>query len=198
LPSDGCEPRDLIEAVARTLSLLKGTYGLAVVSPLCPQFIIGARLGSPLVLGIGRDETFLASDPAALAGPRDVVASLLGRTVVFGICLGQQVLAEALGGRTYKLPFGHHGSNHPVRHERSGRVEITAQNHNYAVDRDTLPSARVTHVNLNDGVVEGFCVESERAFCVQYHPEAGPGPHDARYLFDAFVHACEGGTFEGL
>jgi carbamoyl-phosphate synthase small subunit len=102
------------------------------------------------------------------------------------------VLAEALGATTYKLAFGHHGSNHPVRHLSSGRVEITAQNHNYAVDRDTIDGARITHLNLNDGVVEGFCVEDARAFCVQYHPEAGPGPHDARYLFDAFVELCDG------
>jgi carbamoyl-phosphate synthase small subunit len=137
-------------------------------------------------------------DPAALAEQRDVVAALLGNVPMFGICLGQQVLAEALGAATYKLRFGHHGSNHPVQHLSSGRVEITAQNHNYAVERDSLVGARVTHVNLNDGVVEGFCVPAARAFCVQYHPEAGPGPHDAAYLFDAFSELCDGKGMDDL
>ena len=137
-------------------------------------------------------------DPAALDRQRDVVAAVLGDVPIFGICLGQQVLAAALGASTYKLGFGHHGSNHPVRQVATGRIEITAQNHNYAVDRDSLRGARITHVNLNDGVVEGFCVPEARAFCVQYHPEAGPGPHDAAYLFDAFAELCEGNDMDGL
>ncbi len=138
-------------------------------------------------------------DPAALGAHRDVLAALVGEVPIFGICLGQQVLAAALGATTYKLPFGHHGSNHPVRHLATGRVEVTAQNHNYAVARESLPpGSRVTHVNLNDGVVEGFCVPDARAFCVQYHPEAGPGPHDARYLFDAFEALLDTGTMEGI
>ncbi len=110
---------------------------------------------------------------------------------MFGICLGHQILGLALGGSTYKLRFGHHGGNHPVRHEATGRVEITSQNHNYAVDADSLAGAgrrvALTHVNLNDGVVEGLRVLDAPAFGVQYHPEAGPGPHDARYLFDDFT-----------
>jgi carbamoyl-phosphate synthase small subunit len=106
---------------------------------------------------------------------------------VFGICLGHQILGLALGGTTYKLQFGHHGGNHPVRHEATGRVEITSQNHNYAVDAGSLPGVELTHVNLNDGVVEGFRVLDAPAFGVQHHPEAGPGPHDARYLFDDFT-----------
>ena len=105
---------------------------------------------------------------------------------VFGICLGHQFLASALGATTYKLPFGHHGGNHPVRRTDSGRVEITSQNHNYAVDAGSLAAAEVTHVNLNDGVVEGIRSLQTPAFGVQYHPEAGPGPHDARYLFEEF------------
>jgi carbamoyl-phosphate synthase small subunit len=105
---------------------------------------------------------------------------------IFGICLGHQLLADALGGSTYKLPFGHHGSNHPVKDLSSGKIEITAQNHNYAVVPDSLAHAVVSHVNLNDGVIEGIYAEGERCFSVQYHPEAGPGPHDARYLFDRF------------
>jgi carbamoyl-phosphate synthase small subunit len=112
------------------------------------------------------------------------VARLVGRVPVFGICLGHQLLCTALGGTTYKLPFGHHGSNHPVRRLADGRVEVTSQNHNYAVA--DVPDAEVTHVNLNDGVVEGVRHGTAAAFSVQYHPEAGPGPHDARYLFDEF------------
>ena len=107
---------------------------------------------------------------------------------VFGICLGHQLLGRALGAETVKLPFGHHGGNHPVRHLATGRVEITSQNHNFAVDADSLGGrAEVTHVNLNDGVCEGLRVRDAPAFSVQYHPEAGPGPHDSRYLFDEFA-----------
>jgi carbamoyl-phosphate synthase small subunit len=105
---------------------------------------------------------------------------------IFGICLGHQLLSTALGGTTYKLPFGHHGGNHPVQRLRDGAVEITSQNHNYAVAQGSLHSADVTHVNLNDGVVEGLRCRDVPAFSVQYHPEAGPGPHDARYLFEEF------------
>jgi len=140
------------------------------------------------------DGVFLSNgpgDPAALGTQTAIIEALLGRVPVFGICLGHQLLAAALGARTYKLPFGHHGGNHPVRRLDTGQVEITSQNHNYAVDGASLPStgeaaAEITHINLNDGVVEGFLCPKLRAFSVQYHPEAGPGPHDARYLFDRF------------
>ena len=102
------------------------------------------------------------------------------------ICLGHQLLATALGAATYKLPFGHHGGNHPVRRVATNTVEITSQNHNYAVAPRSLPAADVTHVNLNDGVIEGLACRDVPAFGVQYHPEAGPGPHDASYLFEEF------------
>ena len=105
---------------------------------------------------------------------------------IFGICLGHQLLAAALGGTTYKLPFGHHGANHPVQRLATGVVEITSQNHNYAVAAGSVPDAEVTHVNLNDGVIEGIRSPKAAAFSVQYHPEAAPGPHDARYLFGEF------------
>ncbi len=99
---------------------------------------------------------------------------------------GHQILATALGGTTYKLPFGHHGANHPVQRLETGVVEITSQNHNYAVAAGSIPEAETTHVNLNDGVIEGFRSLTAPAFSVQYHPEAAPGPHDARYLFGTF------------
>ncbi|MBK9178366.1 MAG: glutamine-hydrolyzing carbamoyl-phosphate synthase small subunit [Acidimicrobiales bacterium] len=125
-------------------------------------------------------------DPAAVVGAVDHIGGLLGEVPVFGICLGHQLLATALGGSTYKLTFGHHGGNHPVRRLATGRVEITSQNHNYAVAEGSLTDADVTHVNLNDGVIEGIRCRELPAFGVQYHPEAGPGPHDARYLFEEF------------
>jgi carbamoyl-phosphate synthase small subunit len=114
------------------------------------------------------------------------VGQLVGEVPVFGICLGHQLLASALGGETFKLRFGHHGGNHPVKRLETGTVEITSQNHGYAVADGSVADAELTHVNLNDGVVEGLRLSGERAFSVQYHPEAGPGPHDARYLFEEF------------
>jgi carbamoyl-phosphate synthase small subunit len=141
-------------------------------------------------LALDPDGVFLSNgpgDPAALEAQTSIVSDLLGKVPVFGICLGHQLLATALGAETYKLAFGHHGGNHPVRSVESGRVEVTSQNHNYAVSAPSLKGiAEITHVNLNDGVVEGIRATSGRAFGVQYHPEAGPGPHDARYLFGRF------------
>ena len=113
----------------------------------------------------------------------------MGRVPVFGICLGHQLCGLALGGKTYKLKFGHHGSNHPVKNLLTGHVEITAQNHGFVVDPDSLPASEVeiTHVNLNDGTNEGMRHRSLPFFSVQYHPEASPGPHDSHYLFRQFI-----------
>ena len=160
------------------------------------------------ILSSAPDGLFLSNgpgDPAVLTVPIATVRSLLGRIPVFGICLGHQVLALALGARTYKLPFGHHGGNHPVRRMIDGRIELTAHNHGFAVDlttggypgdlRKEVDPARLktrfgdviaTHVNLNDGTLEGLACPDSQAFSVQYHPEAAPGPHDALRYFDQF------------
>ena len=129
-------------------------------------------------------------DPAMAPYAVETIAGLLGKLPIFGICLGHQLLGRAIGAGTSKLPFGHHGGNHPVKNLTTGRIEITSQNHNFAVDADTLGDvATMTHVNLNDGVCEGMRVTGEQAFSVQHHPEANPGPHDSRYLFDDFAAA---------
>jgi len=134
-------------------------------------------------------------DPEPLHYVIDSLRELRGRTPIFGICLGHQLLALALGGRTFKLKFGHRGANQPVRNLGTGRVEITSQNHGFAVDADSLKQSGLTatHVNLNDGTLEGFRHDSEPIFAVQYHPEASPGPHDASYLFDCFRAMIETG-----
>ncbi|MHB1987507.1 MAG: glutamine-hydrolyzing carbamoyl-phosphate synthase small subunit [Acidimicrobiales bacterium] len=135
------------------------------------------------------DGVFLSNgpgDPSALSYISEQIQALLGEVPIFGICLGHQLLAGALGAKTYRMGYGHHGGNHPVRRLETGGVEITSQNHSYAVEEGSVLGAVVTHVNLNDGVIEGLRREDLRAFSVQYHPEAGPGPHDARYLFEQF------------
>jgi len=130
-------------------------------------------------------------DPAAVTYAIDNVRQCLGQKPLFGICLGHQLLGLALGGRTFKLKFGHRGGNQPVKNLKSGRVEITSQNHGFAVDINSIPDPQVelTHINLNDNTLEGLRHPKLRAFSVQYHPEASPGPHDAAYLFDEFLEA---------
>ena len=152
--------------------------------------VLPASTPADTVLAGGYEGVFLSNgpgDPEPVDYAIETVAALVGRVPVFGICLGHQILALAMGARTFKLPFGHRGGNHPVKRLAHKRVEITCQNHGFAVDPASLAvsRARLTHVNLNDGTVEGLEVPG-LAFSVQYHPEAGPGPHDSRYLFDEF------------
>ena len=201
-PTDG---RDLVSTVTTATTLVRGSGPYRVVAydfgikeamlrqlgDLATVTVVPASTPAEAVLDLGPDGIFLSNgpgDPAALPGIIGEVRRLVdhGRVPVFGICLGHQLLASALGATTYKLPFGHHGGNHPVRRTATGRVEITSQNHNYAVAADSLGATEVTHVNLNDGVIEGLRSTEVPAFSVQYHPEAGPGPHDARYLFEEF------------
>jgi carbamoyl-phosphate synthase small subunit len=163
----------------------------------CYVDVVPASTSAEEVLARKPDGIFLSNgpgDPAAVTATIASVQGLIGAGVpLFGICLGHQILGLALGGHTVKLPFGHHGANHPVRHEATGRVEITSQNHNYAVDADALGrDVEITHVNLNDGVCEGLSLRGEPIFSVQHHPEAGPGPHDAAYLFDEFATVMAG------
>jgi carbamoyl-phosphate synthase small subunit len=137
-------------------------------------------------------------DPAAVTYAIRSIRGLLGKVPVFGICLGHQLMALAAGAKTYKLKFGHRGGNQPVRDLETGKVEITSQNHGFAVDVPTLERTgfRATHVNLNDDTNEGIASDDLRAFAVQYHPEAAPGPHDAVHLFRRFRRLIEGGRLE--
>jgi carbamoyl-phosphate synthase small subunit len=157
--------------------------------------VLPARSTAADILAHDPDGVFLSNgpaDPAALPYAHEAVAGVLGKKPVFGICLGHQILGLALGGRTYKLDFGHHGANHPVMDLRTRKVEITSQNHGFAVDADSLKGRAVlSHVNLNDQTVEGLRGEGAPFFSVQYHPEASPGPHDASYLFMRFKRMVE-------
>jgi carbamoyl-phosphate synthase small subunit len=167
----------------------------------CGVTVVPARTPAEAVLEMKPHGVFLSNgpgDPEAVPYLVESVRGLVGRTPIFGICLGNQILGLALGGRTYKLKFGHHGANHPVRDLSTGRVEITAQNHGFSVDPASVAKLGldVTHVNRNDGTSEGMRHRELPIFSVQYHPEASPGPHDAHYLFHRFIDLMSGGKGE--
>ncbi|MFZ9383551.1 MAG: glutamine-hydrolyzing carbamoyl-phosphate synthase small subunit [Ilumatobacteraceae bacterium] len=172
---------------------------LRCLSEIATVEVVPASTSAAEVLARRPDGVFLSNgpgDPAAVPYAVDTIRGLVGEIPLFGICLGHQLLSRALGGDTFKLPFGHHGGNHPVRHESSGRIEITSQNHNFCVDPESLGGrVEITHLNLNDRTNEGMRVLDAPAFSVQYHPEAGPGPHDSRYLFDQFARLMTDGKF---
>jgi carbamoyl-phosphate synthase small subunit len=158
----------------------------------CELRVFPAHTSAEEVLAWNPDGIFLSNgpgDPEPVEYAVNTVRSLLGKKPIFGICLGHQILGLALGAKTTKLKFGHHGANHPVEYLPSGAVEITSQNHGFIVDAASLPESEVeiTHINLNDGTLEGFRHTSLPAFSVQYHPESAPGPHDSRYLFEQFT-----------
>lgn len=159
--------------------------------------VVPADTSAEDILALNPDGVFISNgpgDPAAVTTTIQTAKDLIGKKPIFGICLGNQMLGQAFGGKTYKLKFGHHGGNHPVKDLKTGHVAITAQNHGFCVDMDSLnqDDVEVTHLNLNDQTVEGIKHKQYPIFSVQFHPEAAPGPHDARYLFDNFAKLMEG------
>jgi carbamoyl-phosphate synthase small subunit len=194
-----CSPSEVMAAAAEPeYHVVAYDYGIKhnilrrLVHSGCRVTVVPALTSANDVLALKPDGVFLSNgpgDPEPLETQIDNVRRLIGKAPVFGICLGHQILGLALGGKTYKLKFGHRGANHPVLNHQTGKVEITSHNHGFAVDPDSLnPSdIEITHVNLNDHTLEGFRHRRERVFCVQYHPEAAPGPHDSHYLFGDFV-----------
>ena len=187
----GCAAETEFHVVAYDFGIKRNILRRLVHSG-CRVTVVPALTPAEDALALAPDGVFLSNgpgDPAPLTTQIGNIRKLVGRTPLFGICLGQQLLGLALGGKTYKLKFGHRGANHPVLNKVTGRVEITSHNHGFAVDPESLNAADVelTHVNLNDGTLEGFRHRREPVFCVQYHPEAAPGPHDSLYLFEEFT-----------
>ncbi len=198
-PVEACSPSELTgPPAAPKFNVVAYDFGIKqnilrrLVHAGCKVTVVPALTSAEDVLALKPDGVFLSNgpgDPEPLHTQIDNVRRLIGKTPIFGICLGHQILGLALGGRTYKLKFGHRGANHPVINKLTERVEITSHNHGFAVDPDSLSTndTEITHVNLNDQTLEGFRHRREPVFCVQYHPEAAPGPHDSHYLFDDFT-----------
>jgi carbamoyl-phosphate synthase small subunit len=197
-PVEPCSPSEQIEPPAEPCChVVAYDFGIKrnilrrLVHTGCTVTVVPAMTSAEDALALKPDGIFLSNgpgDPEPLETPIANIRKLVGKVPVFGICLGQQLLGLALGGKTYKLKFGHRGANHPVLNRLTNKVEITSHNHGFAVDPDSLNANEIdlTHVNLNDQTLEGFRYRTEPAFCVQYHPEAAPGPHDSHYLFDDF------------
>ena len=194
-----CSPSEVLTPAAEArFNVVAYDFGIKqnilrrLVHSGCNVTVVPALTSAEDVLALKPDGVFLSNgpgDPEPLHTQIENVRRLIGKTPVFGICLGHQILGLALGGKTYKLKFGHRGANHPVINNLTQRVEITSHNHGFAVDPDSLSTndVEITHVNLNDHTLEGFRHRREPVFCVQYHPEAAPGPHDSHYLFNDFV-----------
>jgi len=198
-PVERCSPSELLKnAEPGTFHVVAYDFGIKRNILRCLSSI-GARVtvvpaatSAEDVLALKPDGVFLSNgpgDPEPLEHQAEQVRKMIGRTPIFGICLGHQIIGLALGGKTFKLKFGHRGINHPVLNTRTNKVEITVQNHGFCVDPDSINVNEVdlSHINLNDQTLEGLRHRSQPLFCVQYHPEAAPGPHDSQYLFDDFA-----------
>ena len=199
LPVEACSPSQRIGKPREgRLHVVAYDFGMKrnilrrLVQAGCRLTVVPAGTSADDVMALKPSGVFLSNgpgDPEPLTSQAAQVRKLVGRVPIFGICLGHQILGLALGGKTYKLKFGHRGANHPVLNKVTGKVEITSHNHGFAVDPDSLNlnELEITHMNLNDETLEGFRHRTHPVFCVQYHPEAAPGPHDSQYLFDDFV-----------
>jgi carbamoyl-phosphate synthase small subunit len=190
-----CEPEKKYKVVAFDFGMKHNILRL-LRSHGCDVHVVPAATSAKKVLARKPDGVFLSNgpgDPAPVGYAIETIGKLLGKVPIFGICLGHQLLALALGAKTYKLKFGHRGANHPVKNLRTGKIEITSQNHGFCVDMDSLSrqDVELTHLNLNDNTNEGFRCKDKPAFSVQYHPEASPGPHDSNYLFGDFIDLME-------